>query len=442
MDEEIVIGRLRSVPAREVWRHEALDFTPWLLDNADVLSEVIGLDLELDTAEHAVGDFSLDLIGRDRISGDLVIVENQLEQSDHTHLGQIMTYAGGTDAAHIVWVAPSFRPEHRRALEWLNERTDETTRFFAVEVKAVRIGDSPYAPLLSLAVQPNDWGKQVRTKAVQQSGATWSSSDLMPAVRAETTPQVADAIGALLTAHEALGPGAGFYYGTARSPSVTATMSAGAVRAQPWSVFTHLGVVWTLNLDWIHKQGRVLSADFMETLASELGDLPGLAEAFAAGRAVEWRKRPSVAAEPLFSNPGAVDRISAAMARVFQEIRATADAAPPTSMAAFDWSRLHAYKAAIPAGRWTTYGVLAQLVGTAAQPLGQHITRCVECPHAHRVLSEKGVVSAGFTWSDPEDRRDPVQMLIDEGVDMTGGRASFAQRLDATELAALVRTSG
>ena len=441
MDDEIVIGRLRAVPAREVWRHEALDFTPWLLDNADVLSEVIGLDLELDTAEHAVGDFSLDLIGRDRISGDLVIVENQLEQSDHTHLGQIMTYAGGTDAAHVVWVAPSFRPEHRRALEWLNERTDEATRFFAVEVKAVRIGDSPYAPLLSLAVQPNDWGKQVRTKAVQQSHSTWSSSDLMPAVRAEATPEVADSIAALMSAHEALGPGAGFYYGTARSPSVTATMSAGALRAQPWSIFTHLGVVWTLNLDWIHKQGRVLSADFMESLASELGDLPGLADAFAAGRAVEWRKRPSVPAEPLFSHPDAVARISDAMDRVFQEVVASAEAAPPGSSAAFDWSRLHAHMAAIPAGRWTTYGTLAQLVGTAAQPLGQHITRCPECPHAHRVLSERGVVATGFTWSDPNDRRDPAQILIDEGVDMAGGRASAAQRVDASELDALVRMS-
>lgn len=442
MDDEIVIGRLKAVPAREVWRHEALDFTPWLLDNADVLSEVIGLDLELHTAEHAVGDFSLDLIGRDRISGDLVIVENQLEQSDHTHLGQIMTYAGGTDAAHVVWVAPSFRPEHRRALEWLNERTDEATRFFAVEVKAVRIGDSPYAPLLSLAVQPNDWGKQVRTKAVQQSASTWSAADLMPAVLAESTAEVADAVAALMAAHEALGPGAGFYYGAARSPSVTATMSAGALRVQPWSVFTHLGVVWTLNLDWIHKQGRVLSADVMESLASELGDLPGLAEAFAAGRAVEWRKRPSVPAEPLFSHPDAVARISAAMDRVFQEVVASAEAAPPGSSAAFDWSRLHAYMAAIPAGRWTTYGTLAQLVGTAAQPLGQHITRCTACPHAHRVLSERGVVATGFNWSDPNDRRDPAQVLIAEGVDMTGGRASTNQRVDAAELAALVRMSG
>lgn len=441
MNDEILIGRLNSVPAREVWRHEALDFTPWLLDNADVLSEVLGLDLELETAEHPVGDFSLDLIGRDRLSGDLVIVENQLEQSDHTHLGQIMTYAGGTDASHVVWVAPSFRPEHRRALEWLNERTDETTRFFAVEVKVVRIGDSPYAPLLSLAVQPNDWGKQVRTKAVQQSGSTWSATDLMPAVREETTSQVADAIGALLTAHEALGPGAGFYYGTARSPSVTATMTAGALRSQPWSVFTHLSVVWTINLDWIHKQGRVLSADFMESLAAELGDLPGLADAFANGRSVEWRKRPSVPAEPLFSYPGAVDRIAAAMSRIYQEMCAADDAAPPTSASVFDWSQLHTYMAAVPEGRWTTYGTLAQLVGTAAQPLGQHITRCKECPHAHRVLSDKGLVAAGFKWSDPSEKRDPAQILADEGVDLTGGRASTSQRLDAADLAGLLRNA-
>ncbi|MEQ7846708.1 hypothetical protein [Nocardioides kribbensis] len=328
MDDRRLIGRLNAVPAREVWRHEALDFTPWLLDNADVLSEVLGLDLELDAAEHAVGDFSLDLIGRDRLSGDLVIVENQLEPSDHTHLGQIMTYAGGTDAAHVVWVAPSFRPEHRRALEWLNERTDEATRFFAVEVKVVRIGDSPYAPLLSLAVQPNDWGKQVRTRAVQRSGTTWSPEDLMPAVRAEATPAVADAIGALIEAHNRLGPDAGLYYGAAQAPSVTATMVAGSLRTQPWSIFTHRGVVWTLNLDWIHKQGRVLSADFMESLAAELGDLPGLAAAFESGRSVGWRRRPTIAADPLFTHPGAVERIASAMDRLLRELQATAAPLP------------------------------------------------------------------------------------------------------------------
>lgn len=329
MDDQGLIGRLQAVPAREVWRHEALDFTPWLLDNADVLSDVLGLDLELEAAEHAVGDFSLDLIGRDRLSGDLVIVENQLEQSDHTHLGQIMTYAGGTDAAHVVWVAPSFRAEHRRALEWLNERTDEGTRFFAVEVKVVRIGDSPYAPLLSLAVQPNDWGKQVRNAAIQRPGTTWSAADFMPAVLTETTPAVAEAIGALMAVHEGLGADAGFYYGTARGPSVTATMAAGPLRTQPWSIFTHRGVVWTLNLDWIHKQGRVLSADFMESLAAELHDLPGLAEAFESGRSVGWRRRPTIAAEPLFTHPGAVERIASAMDRLFRELRSTAASAPP-----------------------------------------------------------------------------------------------------------------
>ena len=240
-----------------------------------------------------------------------------------------MTYAGGTDAAHVVWVAPSFRPEHRRALEWLNERTDESTRFFAVEVKVVRIGDSPYAPLLSLAVQPNDWGKQVRTQAVQRSGTAWSVADLMPAVRAETTPAVAEAIGELMAAHEVLGGGAGFYCGTARGPSVTATMAAGSLRTQPWSIFTHRGVVWTLNLDWIHKQGRVLSTDFVESLAAELGDLPGLAEAFESGRSVGWRRRPSIAAEPLFTHPGAVHRITSAMDRLFRELAIKSASAPP-----------------------------------------------------------------------------------------------------------------
>ena len=87
------------------------------------------MDLALEVAEHPVGDFSLDLIGMDRASGGRVIVENQLEISDHRHLGQILTYAGGTDPTHVVWLATGFRPEHRAALEWLNERTDERSRF-------------------------------------------------------------------------------------------------------------------------------------------------------------------------------------------------------------------------------------------------------------------------------------------------------------------------
>lgn len=165
MTIESALGRLSVVRPRDVWHHESLDFTPWLLQNADVLSDLLGMDLVLETAEHPVGGFSLDLIGRDETTGQVVIVENQLEESDHTHLGQILTYAAGTDPTTIVWVATGFRPEHRAALDWLNERTGEGTRFFGVEIEVVRIGDSPPAPAFKLVAQPNDWGKQIKAAA-------------------------------------------------------------------------------------------------------------------------------------------------------------------------------------------------------------------------------------------------------------------------------------
>jgi hypothetical protein len=153
--------------ARDAWPHEAHHFTPWLLRNAADLGEALGMDLELGEAEHSVGDFSLDLIGRDLATNELVIIENQLDKSDHSHLGQLLTYAGGTDAAHIVWIADEFRSEHRAALDWLNERTGQDTRFFAVEVSVVRIGDSALAPLFDVVVQPNDWQKSVRSSSTQ-----------------------------------------------------------------------------------------------------------------------------------------------------------------------------------------------------------------------------------------------------------------------------------
>lgn len=156
------LGRLTVVPAREVWPHEAHDFTPWMLGNVDVLSDLLGMDLSLSVAEHPVGGFSLDLLGVDEATGRTVIVENQLEISDHTHLGQILTYAAGTDPTTIVWVTTGFRPEHRAAIDWLNERTDEDTRFFGVEIGVVRIGESMPAPAFTLVAQPNDWEKQVR----------------------------------------------------------------------------------------------------------------------------------------------------------------------------------------------------------------------------------------------------------------------------------------
>lgn len=159
----IKLSKLTPVDVREVWLHEAHGLTPWLLDNADELGEAIGLDLELTAAEHRVGDFRLDLIGSDG-QGRIVIVENQLERSNHDHLGKLLTYAGGTDPAVIIWIAPKFNDAHRAAIDWINERTDEDTQFFAVEISAVRIGDSLPAPLFNVVAKPNNWTKQVHAE--------------------------------------------------------------------------------------------------------------------------------------------------------------------------------------------------------------------------------------------------------------------------------------
>ena len=136
------LGRIEHIDAREVWPHEAHDLTPWLLDNAEILGEVLKLDIELNEAEHPVGSFSLDLIGRDLTNGCVLIVENQLEQTDHGHLGQLLTYAAGTDAGTVVWVSPSFRDEHREALDLLNDLGADRVRFFGVELGVIKIGDS------------------------------------------------------------------------------------------------------------------------------------------------------------------------------------------------------------------------------------------------------------------------------------------------------------
>ncbi len=159
------LGRLERVVPRTVWANEAHDFTPWLLANSDRLAEALGIDLELHAAEHPVGGFSLDLLGRDLSNDAVVIVENQLEGTDHTHLGQILTYAAGTGAATIIWVATAFREEHRQAIDWLNEKTAEDVNFFGVQVSVVRIGDSVPAPLFDVVAKPNEWQKQVRSVA-------------------------------------------------------------------------------------------------------------------------------------------------------------------------------------------------------------------------------------------------------------------------------------
>lgn len=172
------IGSLEHVPLRHVWVHEAQNFTPWLAGNLDRLAEALGVgELVLIGQEYSVGPFSLDILA-ETVAGARVMIENQLETSDHRHLGQCLTYAAGVGAAIVVWVMPRLLSEHRAALDWLNEHTDESVQFFGVEVSAVRIGDSPVAPIFAVEARPNGWQKQARSSAVAASTSTWSGWEL------------------------------------------------------------------------------------------------------------------------------------------------------------------------------------------------------------------------------------------------------------------------
>ena len=120
---------------RGVWSNEAADFTPWLAENMTVLNEALGMDLELDAQEASVGSHALDILARDLGNSRQVVIENQLDYTDHRHLGQLLTYAAGFDANVIVWIARKFRDEHREALDLLNRRTGEDTEFSGIEVE-------------------------------------------------------------------------------------------------------------------------------------------------------------------------------------------------------------------------------------------------------------------------------------------------------------------
>lgn len=152
------IGKIQRVELREVWRHEALDFTAWLEHNADVLSDALGVVVGNIERERSAGSFNVDLVGEDA-AGDAVVIENQLERSDHDHLGKLITYLAAFEAKTAIWIVSDPRPEHVGAVTWLNESV--AANFFLVKLEAIRIGDSPAAPLLTLITGPSAETRQV-----------------------------------------------------------------------------------------------------------------------------------------------------------------------------------------------------------------------------------------------------------------------------------------
>ena len=157
------LGRLEKVDLRNAWNSESTDFTPWLAedDNIALLGEAIGIELELEARERNVGSFRADLLCKQTGSDNWIVIENQLERTDHDHLGKILTYAAGLNASTVVWIAQSFTEPHRAAIDWLNSITAEHVRFFGVEVELWRIGSSAPAPKFNIVCKPNDWVEEV-----------------------------------------------------------------------------------------------------------------------------------------------------------------------------------------------------------------------------------------------------------------------------------------
>lgn len=171
MNEEL--SRLEEVDLREVWKHEAQDFTPWLTEeeNLSLLGETLNMSLELDSQEVDVGDFRADILCKTD-DKSWVLIENQLEETNHSHLGQILTYAAGLDVKTVIWIAKFFRDEHRAALDRLNETTDDYFRYFGVEIRLWKIGTSAIAPQFHIVSSPNNWSKNMHIALGKNSSET------------------------------------------------------------------------------------------------------------------------------------------------------------------------------------------------------------------------------------------------------------------------------
>lgn len=157
----MALGKLEKVDIRQQWENEARDFTPWLAENLDLLAEQIGSgELEKENTEFSIGAFSADIVAQ-TLDGKKVVIENQLDRTDHDHLGKLMTYASGVEANTVVWICGEAREEHRRAIDWLNELGSDVA-FFLCQVELWKIGESQPAPRLEIICRPNEWARATR----------------------------------------------------------------------------------------------------------------------------------------------------------------------------------------------------------------------------------------------------------------------------------------
>lgn len=156
------LAKLQKIDPRDFWSKE-LDFTSWLAEEGlDLLSEAIGVDIKLIKTEANTGNLRVDILAEEESSGRKIIIENQLEDTNHDHLGKIITYASGYDAEIIIWIVRDVREEHQRAVEWLNEHTDEKTGYFLIKIELWQIEGSNPAPKFDVLVSPNEWAKAIK----------------------------------------------------------------------------------------------------------------------------------------------------------------------------------------------------------------------------------------------------------------------------------------
>ena len=161
------LGKLEKIELREVWRHEALDFTRWLArkENIVLLSKEIGIDIEVIETEMSVGRYNVDIYARDTESNKKIVIENQLENTNHDHLGKMLVYAAGLDADIAIWIVKDVNEEHRQAVEWLNDNSFEKINIFLVKVELWQIDNSPIAPKFQVICEPNNWAKVLKQQS-------------------------------------------------------------------------------------------------------------------------------------------------------------------------------------------------------------------------------------------------------------------------------------